>query len=420
MSLQRGLLLYQQSRYDMAETELRQALGEEPGDSYAHALLALTLIERKQFDEATKEAQQSVHLAPDVAFSHYALAKVWYERDRYAESRTAIEEAIRLDPSDPDYRFLLAAIHFDERRWKDALRVAEEGLQLDAEHAGCTNVRAMALVKLGRTKEAGATIDTALARDPENSSTHANQGWTLLEQGNANKALEHFKESLRLNPQNEWARQGIVEALKARNPIYALMLRYFLWMSKLSRNAQFGVIFGGYIANRMMTQAARANPELAPWLLPLRILYISFVFMTWTAEPLFNLVLRLNKFGRLALSREQIAESNWIGAVVLLALASLVAYFTMGRTEPLLLSAMVFGFMIVPIAGTFKTAIGWPRNAMWGYTGVLALLGLGALATMWMSGEEAEPNWAFFGLFLVGAILSPWLANFMMTRRPRR
>lgn len=421
MTIERGLLLYQQSRYEMAETELRQALGAEPDDAYAHALLALCLIERKQLDDATDEARQAIHLAPDYDFAHYVLAKVMYERDRYAEARAAIEEAIRLDPEDPDYRGLLSAIHFDERRWEEALGAAEEGLALDAEHAGCTNLRAMALVKLGRAREAGDSIDAALARDPENAVTHANRGWTLLEQGSASEALEHFREALRLNPQNEWARTGIVEALKARNPVYAMMLRYFLWMSRLSRQAQWGVIIGGYFANRVLSQAAESNPDLAPWLMPLRILYVAFVVLSWTAEPLFNLLLRLNRFGRLALSREQIVESNWIGSVMLLALLSLGACLVWGFDTPFLMSAMVFGFLIIPLAGTLKTSVGRPRVAMWSYTGVLAALGLASVLTaVATAGQEGDGNWTFFGLFLLGVIAAPWVANYMIMRRPSR
>lgn len=425
MTLQRGVLLYQQSRYELAETELRQALGAEPGDAYAHALLALTLIERKKLDEAKDEAQQAIHLAPDYDFAHYALAKVAYERDEYKESQAAIEEAIRLDPEDPDYRFLLGAIHFDQRRFPDALKCAEDGLAVDAEHASCTNLRAMALVKLGRAREAGDTIDAALARDPENSASHANRGWTLLEQGKADEALGHFREALRLNPENEWARSGIVEALKARNPIYAVMLRYFLWMSRLSRGAQWGVIFGGYLVNKMLTQAAASDPKLAPWLLPFRVLYVAFVVLSWTAEPVFNLVLRLNRFGRLALSREQIVESNWIGSVMLLALLSLGACFVWGFDTPFLLSAMVFGFLIIPLAGTLKTSSGRSRVAMWTYTGALAALGLGGVLSAFASGAR-EGNGdgslfgASFGLFLLGVIAAPWVANYMIMRRPSR
>ena len=210
------------------------------------------------------------------------------------------------------------------------------GLQMDSEHVGCTNLRAMALVKLGRRQEAGATIDAALARNPENSMTHANQGWTLLESRDHKKALEHFRESLRLDPENEWARQGIVESLKAKHLIYSWMLRYFLWMSKLSPRAQWGVILGAYFGNRILSGLSRSNPELAPWILPVKILYLIFVILTWTAHPLFNLLLRLNRFGRFALSREQVVASNWLGATVLLGLISIAGWLILpGRSNAL-------------------------------------------------------------------------------------
>jgi hypothetical protein len=278
----------------------------------------------------------------------------------------------------------------------------------------------MALVKRGRTREAVDVTEAALARDPENTATHANRGWTLLEQGKANEALGHFREALRLDPENEWARSGIVEALKARNPVYAVMLRYFLWMSKLSRQAQWGVIIGGYFANKVMTQAARSNPELAPWLLPFRVLYVAFVVLSWTAQPLFNLLLRLNRFGRLALSREQIVESNWIGAVMLLALLSLGACIIWGFDSPFLFAAMVFGFLIIPLAGTLQTSPGKARSQMWIYSGVLATLGLVSLVAAFGGGmSNGGAPGPIFGLFLLGVIAAPWVANYMMMRRPQ-
>src|SRR5579871_5018208 len=225
-NLQRGLLLYQQSRYEMAENELRQALALDPRDAYAHALLGLCLSHRELFKEATEEAQQAIHLSPDFPFAHYALASIMRDRNRNEEALTAISEALRLDAADPGYFALLSAIQFSERRWPAALDAAERGLRLDSEHTGCTNLRAMALVKLGRKSEAGLTIDAALARNPDNSLTHANQGWTFLEKGDPKKALEHFREALRLDPENAWARHGIIEALKARNFVYAVMLKY--------------------------------------------------------------------------------------------------------------------------------------------------------------------------------------------------
>lgn len=315
-NLQRAILLVQQHRHEQAINELRQSLTADPHDPYGHALLGLCLAKLEKFQDATAEAQQAIHLSPDFPFAHYAHASILHDRHRYVEALAAINEALRLDSSDADYFALLSNIHIDEKRWRDALEAAERGLQLDSEHVACTNLRAIALVKLGRKAEAGATIDAALARNPDNAITHANQGWTLLQRGDHKKALEHFREALRLDPENEWARHGIVEALKARNFIYAFMLRYFFWISRFRGKTQWAIILGAVIGNRLLGAVAASQPSLKPWILPIQILYVTFALMTWIADPLFNLLLRLNRFGRLALSREQVVAANFLGACI--------------------------------------------------------------------------------------------------------
>lgn len=427
-NLQRALLLVQQSRYEMAETELRQALASDPDNSYSHALLAICLCELEKFTEATSEVQQAIVLEPDSGFAHYVHARVLRERRHYPEALAAIQEAIRLDSFDADYFAELAVVEMEEKHWNEALEAAERGLQLDAEHISCTNLRAIALVKLGRRSEAGATIDAALARNPANSITHANQGWTYLEKGEHDKALEHFRESLRLDPENEWARRGIIEALKARHFIYAIMLRYFLWVSRLSSRAQWGIIIGGYIGNNILAGLSRSNPALAPWLLPLRLLYIAFAVLTWLADPVFNLLLRLNKFGRMALTPEQTVASNWVGGCLLLAISSLLACFYFGFESIFLIAALVFGLISLPMAIVFKCASGWPRKVMAGYTLVIAIIGLASLglflAAGYTTGEQSKQlaghGGSTFGIFIIGSFGSQWLANFMLMQRPRR
>ena len=412
----------------MADAELRQALAGDPHDAYGHALLGLCLAKREQFKEATVEAEQAVHLGPDLSFAHYALACILHDRNRNQEAIAAINEALRLDASDADYFAQLSAIQVSEKHWREALEAAERGLQLESEHIGCTNLRAIALVKLGRKAEAGATIDAALSKNPDNAVTHANQGWTLLEKGEPKKALEHFREALRLDPESDWARQGIVEALKARHFIYAIMLRYFLWMSRLSSRAQWAIILGGYFGNRLLAGIAAANPELAPWVLPLRILYVTFALLTWTADPLFNLLLRMNRFGRLVLSPEQIVSTNWIGSCILLALLALAACLVSDFAAHFLLAAAVFGFLVLPLAGTFKCAEGWPRKVMAAYTATMAAAGIAAvfllLLARMQTGAAAKSVKAasvpFVGLFFLGVIGSAWVANILISQRPRR
>ncbi len=420
--IQRAQLLLQHERFPLAEEAARQALAEDPDDPIAHAFLALALAGQKKLPEATQEAQAAVHLAPDLSYAHYVLAHVLDRRDHLSEAEAAINEAIRLDPEDPDYFGLLAGLHSQHRRWKAALQAAEYGLRLDAEHGVCANLRALALVHLGRRDEAGATIDAALARAPEDALTHANQGWTLLHQGNPQRAMEHFREALRLEPGQEWARAGIVEALKARHFLYGLMLRYFLWMSRFGSQQQWGIIVGGYIAFRVLGGIARSVPAARPFLLPVIFLYLLFAFLTWVADPLFNLILRLNRFGRLALSHEQMVASNWFGGAILAGVLLLGAGILLANPG-LIIGAPAAWLLLLPLSAVFRCAQGWPRLAMGAYTGLVAaaaVTGTGLLALK-PAGAEMPPLVATCaGLTLMGAVFSTWAGNILGAVTPRK
>lgn len=420
-NLQRGLLLYEQSRWAQAQAEFQQAVLADPQDAYTRALLALTLSEQERYDAAESEIGQALQIDPAFPFVHYARASVLNDRNDFSGALAAIGEAVQLDPEDADYRALQAQVFLNLRRWDQALAAAEQGLALDPEHISCTNLRAIALVKLGRNEQAGQTIDAALSRNPENSTTHANQGWTLLDAGKPEKALQHFRESLRLDPENEWARQGTVEALKGRYFIYSLLLKYFLWMSRLSQQMQWAVILGGYFGMRLLRGLTKSNPAIAPYVLPIQILYLAFVFLSWTAEPLFNLLLRLNKFGRLVLSRQEIVASNWVGAFTGIALFCIAA--ALALHPAFWFGAAVFGFSVLPLAAVFKCQPGWPRLAMIAYTGVVLFVGIAALlAPLTASTPEQMKSLVgtLGGIFAIGIVLAAWVANFLIAQRVRK
>lgn len=88
----------------------------------------------------------------------------------------------------------------------------------------------------------------------------------------------------------DFARAGIVEAMKSKNWFYALMLRYFLWMGRLSSTAQWMIILGGYFGYQGLLRLAKEYPKLAPWIIPILIAYVIFALMTWIAPHLFNLL----------------------------------------------------------------------------------------------------------------------------------
>jgi tetratricopeptide (TPR) repeat protein len=411
---QRGLLLLQQGRYDLADREFRRHLAQAPDDPLAHAFLALCLNRRDKDDEALVEANEAVRCGPNLAFCHYVRGCALQSKKRLPEAEAAAHQAIRLDPDDADYPALLASIAMERRDWKGALEAADRGLALDPEQTACLNLRAMALVQLGRRDEAAKTLGSALADDPENALTHANQGWALLHQGDHGQALEHFREALRIDPTLDWARSGIVEALKARFWIYRVMLSFFLWMGRQSAVVQWVVVLGFIFGRGLLDQLQKANPALKPFITP--ILFLSFVFLllTWVSSPLFNLTLRFNRFGRLALSDHERTQSNWIGGSFLLAVALFVVYLATGRDEAFL-GMFYFGFLLFPLAVTFRQPLGQPRLLASAYTAVVALVGATALVLICLNIESIGgfETLSLGKAFFWGAILSTWIGAFV-------
>lgn len=414
--LQRGLILIEQGRFDLAEKELNLALAEDPDSPRAHAFLALCLNERQEYQRATEEARQAVERAPEWPTAHWIMAQVYASRNRLDEAERAAREALRLDPDNPGPYATLARIHLARRDWAEALKFAEGGLAVDAENVPCGNLRAMALTKLGRTQEAAAAVESALARDPENALGHANLGWNYLHQGNHQKALEHFREALRIDPTHQYAKMGLVEALKARYFLYGLMLRYFLWMGRQSAKLQWVIVIGLFVGMSVLRNVAEEQPALAPWIAPIRIAYIIFAVMTWVASPLFNLLLRLNKYGRYALSRDQRLGSTLFGVMLIPALGSLVFWAITGSPVGLL-SSLYFGLLLLPVTAIFRCSAGWPRWLMVLYTLVLAALMPAAI----LAGpfDPALAGNLTMG-FVWGSVLSAFAANFLMMARVRR
>jgi tetratricopeptide (TPR) repeat protein len=419
----RGIMFFGQNQFARALAEFRRGLAEDPDDAMSHAHLALCLVKGGQNDEALHEADEAVRLEPDDAFAHYTRGHVLNHLDRYKEAEAAAIEATRLEPEDADYRCLLASVAMGRRRWAEALEAADLGLALDPEHLGCVNLRAMALVQLGRNDEATQTLGSALADDPEDALSHANQGWALLHQGDHARALEHFRESLRLDPESEWARAGIIESLKARHLIYRIMLRFFLWIGRQGQVAQWAVILGFIFGRKLLAEIADSAPALKPFITPILALGFGFLLLTWIASPLFNFLLQFNRFGRLALTREEKVAANVIGVCFSLAVGSFVVYSATGAL-PAEFAMILFGFLLLPLTVTFGQPRGNPRRLMAVYSVALVLLcvplcGLLILGPASPFGGPAQAL-QLYQCFLYGAIFSTWIPALLGLRNVAR
>lgn len=415
--IEQANVLLSLKRYADAEQMLGELLARFPDDPRVHVLFGYTLYLRDRPQEALRQAETAIGLDPNLSGGYYVRAMALLELDQIEQAIRAIKEALRLDPQNASYHGALAHIYGQKKDWKRSLAAAEEGLRLDPENTFCANMRGIALTKLGRHAEAGETIKKALARNPESALTQATQGWALLHRGDHRQALVHFREALRLDPMSDWARAGIVEALKARYLLYRWLLRYFLWVSRLTRTEQgemLWIVSGVWRALRII---ARQVPMLYLILVPVGLLWFAFAVLTWTARPLFALTLRFDPVGRLALPEEEIKASNWAIVCLITAAVSLIAGIVLlilyGNVGFLVLAVVALS-MLVPVSGVFRADPGWGRRILAAYSVLLALCGLGAAISAAIGGWGMAATVVLGIIYLVGWFVYAQIANLLI------
>lgn len=417
--LQRAQLLMDTGRFEQAEEVLARALLEMPDEPWVYAYIAICRQRRGLLKEAEEAAQLAVMHDPDFAFAHYVLASVKLDLNQIDAAEQSVREAIRLDPREAGYFSLLASVHFARKQWKQALEAANEGLSRNPEHESSLNLRAQAQIKLGLKQEAAATMREGLAQHPDAAFTHANQGWILLELGDAKGALHHFEEALRLDPTLDWAREGVVTALKAQHTTYKLILQFTMWMGRFTSDKQWLILIGGFIGYRLLQGYGKSHPEHMAIVTVLSGVYLLFVVLTWTADPLFNLVLRFNRFGRLLLTPREILGSNIFGALLVGAAVSAALFFVpeamIGEKLHRLAqyATMICLGMCIPVAATFNTDVPKAQASLGRYTAVLGVLAVGFIGLYWLG----SPLAGLVGLAIaLGLFIFQFYANGIMMR----
>lgn len=167
------------------------------------------------------------------------------------------------------------------------------------------------------------------------------------------------------------------------------------------------VILGGYFGYQIVQGIARNYPRVAPYLLPLMLLYVLFVYLTWTGQTLFNLLLRLDPFGRLVLTPRQMQVSNLVGGMLLLALVAVGGGFLLGAALGIV-SGLYLALMVIPVAHTLTREPGRNRMLLLSYTAGLAAVALLALGAMSAGMPVAR---SLTDLFLFGILAFSFIAN---------
>lgn len=428
-SLARAQALLAVKRPLDAARELGLLLAHEPERADAHALLAAALLAAGRGEEALASARRAVGLAPEVAHHHRMLGWVLCHLEREKEGLASARRALELDADEVGAHALEASCLSGLARWNEMLASAERGLALAPTDVVCIQLRAHALRMLGRTDAAAEALDVALAEAPDDADTHCAYGFTRLQSGDLHAALGHFREALRLEPSHESARRGLVEALKARSPLY----RPFLWWLMFAGRCGHGralflmcaLIWGGRAVGRVLQQA----PGFAVLGGGIVVACALLVWTSWVGAPLFDLLIWLRRDTRELLAPRDRRVALAVGVAVLAAaLAGALLAYTAAPIAGAM-AAMAFLLTSMMVVGAASS-----RSSMAHRFGIAAVIiaSLLALAGTAITAVEGAPakiaenryehslGFALMGVSMLIGALFTWaltVASFWKARR---
>jgi Tfp pilus assembly protein PilF len=100
--LQRGVAFKVDGKYEAAERELKEVLGEDPDHPAAHRELGLVYCFTGMFDESIEELKHAVSLDPEDLKARNDLALTYTMLGMMDEARAEFETVLSVDPSNSD------------------------------------------------------------------------------------------------------------------------------------------------------------------------------------------------------------------------------------------------------------------------------------------------------------------------------
>lgn len=414
--VQRGLLLMEQRRYADAAGFFRQALAQSPHDAQAFRNLALCQLELpEEKRQALETVQRALECEPNESANHAVRACILSHLNRDREALVSAREAVGLDPYSLQARRMETQALLGLERWAEAEAAARRALFLDADDQTAANQLANALRLQNKMVENADRVAWLLERDPEDAITHATAGWAALQRGERRVAEEHFLQALRLQPELEYARSGLLESFRARSPVYRAYLAYSFRMAQLSRKGRWMVILGLYFGVKF-ARLLFTGPY-APIAKALGLVYLVFVLWVWIARGLGNFILLFDRFAKHALRRREKWEAVFVGGGVCAAVLLVGASVPM-HSPVLLLAGCSCLAAAVPFAITFTND---SKIGPWLFGGIGATCLLAAVTIVvsaFFPNVLAEKTaMDIFSCGLIGAVATTWIGNIPALRR---
>lgn len=416
--LAHGLLLQEQGRLEAAEACFYGVLASDPDNDFVHSRLALCQMRQEgKRKAALASIETAIRIRADEPFYHALRSLILSELHRGKEALEAVDRAIALAPDDAFALGAKAAAWCSLERWAEAEEWSRRALAVDPDDALAANLLAQTLRLQGKSQLGADAAARLLEADPEDSLAHVNAGWSCLQRGDRVQAETHFREALRLDPESDAAREGLIESFRARSVFYRAYLSYCFFMQRFTAGRQWVIIVGMLVAYNVLRRTLQTiHPAYAAIF---ALLWLALVLWVWLAPGIGNFLILLDRSARLALKKGEARQGLAVGGGLALGLVCGVTGFFTGYL-PVLLGGAGLVASTVPAALTFDNE---SRAGRWVFGSIAGYIYLATLAVVGIEGLRfpekgiSAVTVLLGGGVLLGAIACTWLGNIRSLRR---
>jgi len=289
-------LIYDHQKFGEARKILSDTLALDTNNAEVYALMAYCeekLGDKKNADDLLL---QSLRIDPEFAQAFYFQAIIHSERNEFSKALKAIESALAIEPENVEYLHTKASIHYQKGDVYVASGIIAKGLAIDPEHEGLITLKSLCFISNNQQDIAEDLINKNLQNNANDSESLRLKGWMYLNRDDRENAERSFIDSLKTNPANELAREGLLEVKKRQWPL----LNFFIKMGFRKYTFNFQPNIGSIV---LLIIGIKGLPI---WL----ALFAIYLLVCWYFDVMYESLIRLKPVSRYLMTRDKIKRSD--------------------------------------------------------------------------------------------------------------
>ena len=188
-------------------------------------------LQQGQLQIALKAYQSAIKFHPKNSETQYKIAEIYFQLEEYEKAKDAFNVFLSLKPNHINALNYIGYIYERLRSYENAAKYFEKVLKITADDLYALNHLALTYKQLNRLDAAEALLRQALKIDPdcENpdcKNLHNYLGLIHLQRGEVGDAIAEFRNSIRLFPNDIWARQQLASIYEDHQRYFEAHLQY--------------------------------------------------------------------------------------------------------------------------------------------------------------------------------------------------